>query len=527
MEELDRKFQGVEFDSEERSYEPYDKRPDTLLNYGLRCSPAFDYIVNLDEEIFAIGPGAFFSLRNIPRGESGDLWQRFLTYDYSGITVQPDFPRDHPRFPQDNVPPPIHLDNGLASYRKFQGTVKFIDSSSWMPREDHEIRSPSRALSSAITKALLFSHFTSFREARRSAVMSERFRFKAEILIRAASPSGFSLRESWRVYNPYTYSPDKMLPFGHVFWGQRMFRYRGCVIFLTQGCSSDEYLQAHVGLAIRHARDTGKDRCTFIIFSIAHVAVAVISGALSDQPEVSHSKLYSFLETFGSDEFEEAFGLLTHYLRPHCIDGGAILRTAGEGVQGAILPWDILQRIMQAVDDETYDKFRLVCKGLRRDWFLHPRVDGFTVNSVGNSSYRTFKHIPRFILHVTDRDGCETTLCLFGQVPCGYTHHELGCRCEPCCPCSNLCEGKVCHCKVELRLPPLAEVEADIVNLSDPDKWLRKSRRECRALLEDGKVFRTDLRLVDLCRSREYCCGDYTESSCSEPTPADCGDADE
>lgn len=157
MEELDRKFQGVEFDSEERSYEPYDKRPDTLLSYEIRWSPEFDYIVNLDEEIFAIGPGAFFSLRNIPRGESGDLWQRFLTYDYSGIIVQPDFPRDHPRFPQDNVPPPIHLDNGLASYRKFQGTVKFIDSSSWMPREDREIRSPSRALSSAITKALLLS----------------------------------------------------------------------------------------------------------------------------------------------------------------------------------------------------------------------------------------------------------------------------------------------------------------------------------------------------------------------------------
>ncbi|OCB89590.1 hypothetical protein A7U60_g3188 [Sanghuangporus baumii] len=520
MDQLRRKYEAEGQDEEERFYEPYVDKPD-CIPYEYRCYE-YEYTVNLDVLTFLVGQGAFFSLRDIPRGTDGDLWRHLLARDFSLDWIfRPDAPNRYRKFPRDNSPPPIQMDHGLRLYQRLRHRIKIIDEFTWMSEKQVRDQTASHVLSSAITKALMSSHNGSLQTFRQGTLETERFHVKAELILRATSPAGFSLGECRRYYRYTSNLPDKILSFLDDI-PVKFYEYRGCVIFLTQRCSSSERLRAHVGLAVEHARLTGRDKCTVIIFSINHVAVVVISDALSSHPEVSHSKLYPLLDSFYSEQFEKSLGLLAHYLRPHCIDGGVVVSGAGNMRSSKLLPWDILQQIMQSVDSETYDEFRLVCKGTRSYWYFHPRIDDFTINRVQSAHFTTFKHLPRIKLYATDRDGRARTLYFFKQTPCAYGDGEGDCGCEKCskykicCPCENLCFLKRCDRDLELRLPPAQDPKLRR-EVGIEDGFILWSKARHRSFFEDGKVFRTDLCLTDQKDSCRSCSRDNFASPCTQP----------
>ncbi|KAL5512408.1 hypothetical protein ACEPAG_3400 [Sanghuangporus baumii] len=521
MDQLHREYEAEGQDEEERFYEPYVEKPNRIPYEYPECD--YEYTVNLDMLIFLVGLGACFSLSDIPRGTDGDLWRHLLVRDNSlGWIIRPDAPKIYRKLPRANSLPPIQMDHGLRLYQRLKQRIKIIEEFIWMSEKHVRDQSASHVLSSAITKALMSSHNGSLQIFRQGTLETECFQVKAELILRATSPAGFSLSERRRRYRYHSNLPENILSFLDDF-PVKFYEYRGCVIFLTQRCWSSERLQAHVGLAVEHARDTGRDKCTVIIFSINHVAVVVISDALSSHPEVSHTKLYPLLDSFYSEQFEKSLGLLAHYLRPHCIDGGVIVSGSDNMRSSKLLPWDILQQIMQSVDSETYDEFRLVCKGTRSYWFLHPRIDDFTVNRVQSAHFTTFKHLPRMILYATDRDGRARTLYFFKQTPCAYGDGESHCNCEKCskykmcCPCENLCFFKHCGCDLELRLPPAQDPKLRR-ELEFGDGFILRSKARHRSFFEGGNVFHTNLRITDQKDCCRNCSRDNFASPCMEPS---------
>ncbi|EJD00568.1 uncharacterized protein FOMMEDRAFT_159307 [Fomitiporia mediterranea MF3/22] len=304
---------------DEEDIKPYLQMPGfECYRSGLWPNYEYEYTIDLSEERFSVG-NAHFPLWNIPRGDDGKAWIKYLDPDSHGICLRPDTPSQHCH----RVPLMLQpvSEAGLAAYRTVALSVKTINESTWMPHRDGKL---SMVLSSTIIRALMMYHYTDMQSKFLvEGDDAEPLQTYAQLLLCAASPAGFML--SSLPADPYLGDPVRRPP-------RAFYRYRGCIIFVTLDCSTLEQLQSNIGLTIEHARENRTDDCTFIIFSIHHIAIAMISGAVTGALHVSHSNIILFFAAFGFEGLETGLHLIAHYLRPHCIDGGVI----------TIIPFDVL-----------------------------------------------------------------------------------------------------------------------------------------------------------------------------------------
>lgn len=504
-----------------RFYEPYEDKPSrNPTAWGCYC---ITYIIDLDGLMFTVEDYfAKFRLRNIPRGDDGKLWLEYLTMDaFGNYVLVPETPQKYcVRFCGEDAEPVSEKDLNL--YRTFADDVKIIDESIWMSQALGQTFSPTYIIASTITKALMMAHNHKFREEcyRTLTPGEDTFYQIAEILLRAASPAGVSLSQTLSVENP-SYSC-----YLGGFDG-KFYKYRGCTILITKDCSNYERLKANTGLAVAHAQETGTDISTVIIFSIWHVAVVIISGAVSGKLRVSRSSLYPFLAKFGFEELDKALSLLAQYLRPHCVDGSfSKWDASGGGLSGRInqsLPYDVLVQIMRLVDFKTYDAFALVSKSMRKEWFLRPRICNYTISCVKSADVQLYRYFPRCTLQATrEEDGESVTLHLFYEIPCVYKGFKDGddyCEChgQLCCPCPNPCEKKYCRKPVGLRMPNLREARR--LEKQSTAEFMVMNYRLGRGK-EGGdyfsRTFRPGLSILDTSRCCERCMS--VEVTGREPT---------
>ncbi|EJD00559.1 uncharacterized protein FOMMEDRAFT_22328 [Fomitiporia mediterranea MF3/22] len=167
------------------------------------------------------------------------------------------------------------------------------------------------------------------------------------------------------------------------------------------------------------------------------------------------------MEAFGYETLEKSLSLIAHYLRPHCIADSAIKYVLPEEDSKipsyASLPLDVLLRVMELVDSKTYDTFSLVCKSLRKEWFLHPRVSDYRINAAETFEMEICNYLPRARLHGFRADGTATSLLIFYPV---HRFHDdddcknrIKCRYNSCCSCPHLCIEKKCPKPLQLQAP--------------------------------------------------------------------------
>ncbi|EJC99212.1 uncharacterized protein FOMMEDRAFT_31301 [Fomitiporia mediterranea MF3/22] len=328
--------ENKDLDENKGDYDPYLYRPRKDLP-ELYCD--FNYTIDLDAERFCVYDAAF-PLWNIPRGDNGEDWLQHIAI--VGVTnnkcvLWPDTPRQY----RVAIEPTPVSEVGLAVYQALTQNVEIIDESAWMTfNTDH----PRLALASANTRGLMMCHNCQINSAVLTREGGKPFHSYSELLLRAASPGGLTL-----AFRPSTHNNDgNEKGDGGEGEGEEdgddkanrntgkplysFYRYRGCIVFVTEDCSTPGHLQANIGLAVGHARETGTNNCTVIIFSIRHVAVAVLTGVISGPLQVAHTRAQPFLEGFG--------------------DGG--------------LEKDVLLHIMELVDSDTHTAFSLL-SALRRN----------------------------------------------------------------------------------------------------------------------------------------------------------------
>ncbi|KAL5513992.1 hypothetical protein ACEPAG_2753 [Sanghuangporus baumii] len=418
--ELESNFQdlGYEIDFDDmgdivyisnRLHDSYTAKP--ISEYSYSRSHDYVYVIDLDRLIFSVNDGAFFPLDNIPRGDGGNKWMAYLALDGDEhVILLPDAPR---HFTAGLYHHPTLFEDGLKVYSDISQDIKIIDESSWDHRDGDQA---CRAIASTYTKSLMMWHYFSFMsQCRMRSDLHARVAI-SELLLRAASPCGFALTistqavQSDRIWiRDYLQLPDRIQY-------PAFYRYRGCLIMPTGDFSAEKHLEANIGKSIERAKEKGTDRCTVIIISILHVAVAIIEGAASGNLKVSHSRPQPFFYGFGHEGPDKGLDLIAHYLRPHCVDGP----TANVEISGrrdfnyCALPWEILVDIMHLVDIRTYESFGRTCKSLRREWFIHPRIHDYTVCGVIAPSSKPEKtsYLPNCFLRARDQEGELTTLRL-------------------------------------------------------------------------------------------------------------------
>ncbi|KAH8112903.1 hypothetical protein DFH11DRAFT_390183 [Phellopilus nigrolimitatus] len=437
------------FEGEARKFKKYeDGRPkggdsDTELNEEMyakyyskpsRRPPSdyeWTYTLDLDLLAFSINDGVHFRLNNIPRGEDGKKWIYYLTSDgYGKRCLRPDTPRKYVVTLVSDVSPTA---DGLAHYETFASDVNHIREDAWLAPENMQVLTTGRSVASIIVRGLIMENYCDLSEACRYPPYSDHFQAMATLLVCAAAPGSTSLTGEARhreiIYSGYL----KKVRFYFRRTESVFFRFRGCIILLTDKLESREHLRANVGLAVSHARETGVKSCTVLILSILYVAVAVISVS-GPELRVSQSDIYPVLAAYGNDEeqFSKGLGILTYYLRPHCMEDTSKsdppfpprktlfpfelpVSNARKNtyVQDPSLPYDILIHIMSLVDSKTYDTFQFVSKVLRREWAAHPRILDYTIAGVAAVNMQTNAYLPDVTLNARTRDGLSTSLAIF------------------------------------------------------------------------------------------------------------------
>ncbi|EJD00560.1 uncharacterized protein FOMMEDRAFT_30559 [Fomitiporia mediterranea MF3/22] len=434
----------------EEDLEPYIQRPSR--NSGPDPNYDYYYYVDLDSERFGVA-AAQFRLWDIPRGDDGEEWIQYIDADGFHISVlRPDTPR---QYCYRSMHKPLSVsEDGLAAYQAEASSIDMIDESTWM---NSSAGHPSLVLASAITRGLMMydnGRIYAARVKKHRNVTAILYHNYAEILLRAASPSGFMLSFAPRKSDFPSY-PSREPTYTH-------YRYRGCVVSVVEDCSTPEHLHAAIGLAIQHARDVGKDACTFIIFSIQHIAVAEVKGAVSGTLHVSQSNFQPYMDAFGYEGLEKGLSLAAHYLHPHCIDGGAIKFVSSEAntknPNCPPLPLDILLRIMELVDIKTYDTLSQVCKALRKGWFQQPRLCDYKIASCRSFEMEPCNYLTGAMLRGLRIDGMVTSLLVY--YPVHRFHDDADHRKyvdwydNSCCPCSHLCVEKKCAKPLQLQAVP-------------------------------------------------------------------------
>ncbi|KAH8112904.1 hypothetical protein DFH11DRAFT_1545444 [Phellopilus nigrolimitatus] len=333
------------------------------------------YTLDLDLLVFSVDEGAHFRLNNIPRGEDGKKWIYYLTTDGCGRhCLRPDTPREYVAMLVANVP---LAEDGLAHYRTFASDITRIREHVWMAPKN--------------TQRLAAHPLPELRVV---------------------------------VYTPTLATLQMLVQFTEKLKAHS---------FGSEGLQSGDHLRANVGLAVSHTRETGVKSCTVLIFSIHYVAVVMISVSGPDL-RVSQSDIYPVLAAYGNDEeqFSKGLGILTYYLRPHCIEDISkfdppfppsktlftfelpIPKARNKiYVQDPSLPYDILTHIMSLVDSKTYDIFQFVSKALRREWAAHPRISDYTIAGVAAVNMQTNTYLPDVTLNARTRDGLSTSLTVF------------------------------------------------------------------------------------------------------------------
>ncbi|KAH8113171.1 hypothetical protein DFH11DRAFT_1776775, partial [Phellopilus nigrolimitatus] len=384
------------------------------------------YTLDLDLLVFSVDKGAHFHLENIPRGEDGKKWIYYLTSDgCRKHCLRPDTPREYVAMLVADVP---STEDGLAHYRTFASDINRIREHVWMAPENMQALTAGRSVASIVVRGLIMTNYCDLSEACKYPSYSVRFRAMAKLLVCAAAPGSTSLIVA-RHRELIDYLKNARLQFGRT--ENVFFRYRGCIILLTNRLETMEHLLANVWSAVMHARETDAKSCTVLIFSIRCVAVAVISIS-GPKLRVSLSEIYPVLAAYGIDEerFSKGLGILTYYLRPHCV--GDISKadlpfppsktnftfefpvsSARKYIQDPSLPYDILIHIMSLVDSKTYNIFQFLSKALRREWAAHPRVSDYTISGVANVNIQTNTYLPDVTFKARTRDGLSTSLTIF------------------------------------------------------------------------------------------------------------------
>jgi hypothetical protein len=100
---------------------------------------------------------------------------------------------------------------------------------------------------------------------------------------------------------------------------------------------------------------------------------------------VSHTSVFPILDAYGKDDlaFNNGVDILMHLLQPLCVRLTATTPTSNNDNTRSVdfesrpkisLPFDIVTRILDDVDTETYNACSILSKLYRSNWASHPRV---------------------------------------------------------------------------------------------------------------------------------------------------------
>ena len=172
--------------------------------------------------------------------------------------------------------------------------------------------------------------------------------------------------------------------------------FRNCLIIIASCLHMDLFLGAWVGFAVEKLREVHSpgSTVTALLWSVRH-AVAVV---LSDEG-VAHSRAIPVVDVFGVDDTAFAHGIdfLMHFLRPSFVDftkvpqSGHVIHDVDNS--RPILPFDVVMRILDFVDVETYNTCSTLSRTYRVYWANHPRVGPFKLSKARpNTNGQPFKY---------------------------------------------------------------------------------------------------------------------------------------
>ncbi|KAH8113165.1 hypothetical protein DFH11DRAFT_1603370 [Phellopilus nigrolimitatus] len=415
-----------EFEKMEEVYAKYfikPRRRHPVLDYEI--SIFWIYTLDLDRLIFSVDEGACFRLDNIPRGEDSRKWIRYLSLDGCGkYCLRPDTPGVYVAPPLFLPLPSTELEKN-AYLRAFPPSIGRLKESAWLAPEEDQALVTSAAVASAIVRGVIMDYCCDIFVACNLPPESDQFQAMAELVLRAAAPGSLILTEACgRAPSEYLRGRSSKGKDQTVF-----YRFRGCIILLTNKLDANEHLKENIGLAVSHAVKSMTLNCTVLIFSILRVAVAVIS-IRGYNVRVSVSEVYQVVEAYGrnEEEFRISLRLLSHFLRPHCTGASSSLtvplnrwpltfRSSASGTRRPIknpsLPYKVIFRIMRFADSETYSRFQFVSKALRREWAAHPRISDYTIQGVTTVNRQENIHLPDVTFSAWTKDGSLTPLDVF------------------------------------------------------------------------------------------------------------------
>lgn len=322
------------------------------------------YTFDLDNLLFIVDSGAFFSLRNIAQ-KSGEQWIPFIGNDCGGqrclsIDAPPELVGRFERIRE------IHLGSDPIPDMQHLLPTAPISPSTWLNPSSltpHHRRLLLAQVNSTIAEA--FSLLTMIQKYEPIEADIKAFSIT---FLEAIVPNNQAI-----VVNRYSprLAPRDKNPQSPWLW------YRGCLVLLTTKLDNDERFRVYVQAVVAKAKAQNREKCTAILWSIRHVAVVEISG-----DTVSHSDPIPLLAAYGTDEagFLNALHLLWHYLpypRWRIAEGSETI-PSGAGDFGK-LPIEIVTKIMAFTDQLHYPKYQFLSRHFFKLWWKQLRVASYTI----------------------------------------------------------------------------------------------------------------------------------------------------
>ncbi|TDL17235.1 hypothetical protein BD410DRAFT_901579 [Rickenella mellea] len=374
----------LEFDSSSDADETeaaaygYCQRPSTWMP-GSPGSTHWVYIIDLDGEKFVVNMLVKFPLADIPRGEDGNAWIKYLEVDRDGFGnrhIKPSTPYQYAVIR--SISPPEPSPSGLDQYSKLK--PKALARSEWTSQD----LNPSQLLSLHAAEGLIMLHYYSFSTLAMNTPESQTFQTFALGLLSTAAEGLM-----WIAPEPYIDSErnsDRLLPTFTSWVATKgverrnacFYWFRDVLVWLASDLDHEANRKAAVGLAVAKIQEHNLDYCIALVFSVRHVIVVKFSGGVVYESELIEV-LDAIPDVLWRKRLANGMRPLVHFLRLRDYAVAAAKPNVPSSSNGNSFPTDILLYILQCADNDTYEQFRKLSKQWRDICRRQPRVGPYTI----------------------------------------------------------------------------------------------------------------------------------------------------